>query len=82
MELLLLWLLVNVLTWAAGRLKISKTYVALGLSVIGGWIYFYFTNYNPELRQELITNIGWVYASSQVIFNIFKKLGILDAIEK
>jgi len=77
MELLLLWLLVNVLTWAAGRLKISKTYVALGLSVIGGWIYFYFTNYNPEF-----TNIGWVYASSQVIFNIFKKLGILDAIEK
>lgn len=82
MGVLLLWLMVNVLTWIAGKLKISKTYIALILSGIGWLVYFYFTNYNLALRQELVANIGGVYASSQIIFNLLKKLGVLDALEK
>lgn len=82
MDILLLWLFVNVLTRVAGKLNVSKTYIALILSIIGGWIYFYFTNYNLELWQELVKNIGWVYASSQVVFNLLKKLWVLDFIDK
>lgn len=74
MELVLIALLVNILTDLSDRFKISKTYLALGLSVVGGAIYFYFTTYNIELWKVLVANVAGIYASSQLIYNLIKKV--------
>lgn len=80
MEAVLFGLAVNVITWLAGKLKISKTYVSIWLSFVGGTVYYVMTNYYPVEWDSVVIFVGGVYATSQLIYNLLKKWGILEKI--
>lgn len=80
MEILLIWLFVNILTRVATKLKLSWTYVALILSMIGGVVYYVWSNYYPTEAKQALAVLAWIYATSQVVFNVLSKTGILDKI--
>lgn len=82
MWIILTWILSSVLTWLAGKLKISKTYLSIGLCIILGAGYYFMTTYYGVERQKLVEVIWGVYASSQLIYNIFKKSGLLEKIDE
>lgn len=78
MEIILIWLLSSVLTWLSWKLKVSKTYVSIILCIIL-WAWYYFaTKYYSIQWQEIVEVIWWVYASSQIIYNLAKKRGLLE----
>lgn len=78
MEIILIWLLSSVLTWLSWKLKVSKTYVSIILCIIL-WAWYYFaTKYYNIQWQQLVEVIWWVYASSQIIYNLAKKRGLLE----
>lgn len=78
MELLLIWLLVEILTKASEKFKVSQTYLALGLAIILWAWYYVATNYYAIEWQQIIEAMAWVYASSQLFYNIFKKRWIFN----
>lgn len=82
MEVILIWLLTNLLTWLAWKLKWSKTYISVAAAIVAGTIYYLATNYYSAQWQEVVTFIAGVYASSQLIFNILKKMWYLDSNKK
>ena len=78
MEAILIWLLVEMLTKASEKWKVSQTYLAIWLAVIlWAWYYIASTYYAVE-RQKLVTFVAWVYASSQLIYSLFKKRWIFN----
>lgn len=78
MEVILLWLLVQMITKASEKWKVSQTYIAIWLAIVlWAWYYIATTYYNMQ-RQQLVERIWWVYASSQLFYNVFKKAGLLD----
>lgn len=78
MEVILIGLLTQLLTRLSERWKVSQTYIAIWLSIIlWAWYYIATTYYNIQ-RQQLLEWIGWVYASSQVFYNLAKKRGIIN----
>ena len=74
MEILLIWLFVNILTWIATKLKVSWTYVAIWLSVIGGAVYYISQNYYPTEAKQVLAVLAWIYATSQIVYNLLKKI--------
>jgi hypothetical protein len=77
MEIILIGLLTQLLTRLSERWKVSQTYIAIGLSIIlWAWYYIATTYYNVQ-RQQLLEFVWWVYASSQIFFNLAKKRGII-----
>lgn len=78
MEIILIWLLSSVLTRIAGKLKVSKTYVSMGLCIVLWAGYYFATKYYNVQWQEIVEVIGGVYASSQVIYNLAVKFGLLE----
>lgn len=81
MEILLIGFAVNVLTWVATKFKLSWTYVALILSLAGGAVYYLATNYYPDELKQVLIVLAWIYATSQTIYNLLKKLWILEKIK-
>ena len=78
MEIILIWLLSSVLTWLSWKLKVSKTYVSIILCIVL-WTWYYFTTKYYSIQwQEIVEVIWWVYASSQIIYNLAKKRGLLE----
>lgn len=75
---ILIGMLVNLLTWIIKKTKLSATYVSIILSFLGWIIYFYFTEFNPDWLETLMYYITWIYASSQIIYNLLKKNKIID----
>lgn len=77
METVLLWLLVQVITKFSEKFNVSQTYVSIGLALILWLGYYIATNYYQMERQQAVECFGWVYASSQIFYNLFKKLNLL-----
>lgn len=71
------WLIVNVITWLAWKLKLSKTYVSVLLSIlIWVWVYCFqilIKKYPMEWEQAMWF-IAWAYATSQMVYNLYKKI--------
>lgn len=82
MEILLIWLLVEILTKASEKWKISQTYLALGLAILLGAAYYVWTTYYAIQWQQMLECMAWVYASSQMFYSLFKKRGIFNQKEQ
>lgn len=78
MEVLLIWLLIEIITKASERRKISQTYLALGLAVILWAGYYVATTYYAIQWQEMVEAMWWIYASSQLFYNLFRKWWIFN----
>lgn len=81
-ESILCWLLVEVLMWMSNKLKISKTYLSIGLCIVLWTWYYALSTYYPIELDKLIAFVWWSYASSQLIYNILKKTWVLDKLLK
>lgn len=82
MEILLIGLLTQLLTRLSEKWKVSQTYIALGLSIILGAWYYIATKYYSVERQQVVEFVAWVYATSQVIYNLAKKRWILEKLDE
>ena len=78
MEVLLIWLLIEILTKASEKRKFSQTYLALGLAVILWAGYYVATTYYAIQWQEMVEAMWWIYASSQLFYNLFRKRWIFN----
>lgn len=78
MEIALLWLIASALTWLSNKFKVSQTYLAIILSILLWAWYYVAINYYQVERQQLVEWATWVYASSQLIYNLLRKRGLLD----
>lgn len=77
MEAILLWLLVQVITKISEKWKISQTYLSIWLALLLWAGYYIATNYYQMEWQQAVEWVGWVYASSQIFYNLFKKWKLL-----
>ena len=78
MEAILLWLLVQIITKASEKRKVSQTYLSIWLAIILWAWYYVATTYYSIQRQQIVERAWWVYASSQLFYNLFKKAWLLD----
>jgi hypothetical protein len=78
MEGILIWLLVQMLTKASEKWKVSQTYLAIWLAVVLGVGYYILSNYFSIEWWKMVEFVGGVYASSQIFYNCFRKRGLLD----
>jgi hypothetical protein len=78
MEAILLWLLVQMITKASEKWKVSQTYLSIWLAILLGAWYYVATTYYSIQWQQIVERVGWVYASSQLFYNLFKKAWLLD----
>lgn len=73
---MLSWLCINVITWASGKLWLSKTYVSVGLCLLI-WIVVYAAQLFIAKYQvqwdKIVWFASWAYAMSQVVYNIYQK---------
>lgn len=81
MEIVLIWLLTQLLTRLSERWNVSQTYIALWLSILFWAWYYVATTYYAVQWQQVLEVVGWVYASSQVFYNLAKKRWIFDKID-
>ena len=81
MEIILIWILTQLLTRLSEKWKVSQTYVAVGLSIILWAWYYAATKYYSIQRQQVVEFVWWVYATSQIIYNLAKKRWIFDKID-
>jgi hypothetical protein len=78
MAIILIGAVSSFLTWLAGKTKVSKTYLSMALCIILGAGYYFATKYYNVQWEQLVEVIGGVYASSQVIYNLAVKFGLLE----
>ena len=78
LESVLIWLLVEILTKASEKWKVSQTYLAVGLSILLWAWYYIATKYYSVERKQVVEFVAWVYASSQLLFSLFKKRWIFN----
>ena len=78
LETALIGLLVQMLTKASEKWKVSQTYLAIGLALLLWVLYYVLKNYFSVEWWKMVEFVGGVYASSQVFYNCFKKRGLLD----
>lgn len=79
MEAILLWLLVQIITRASEKWKVSQTRLSIWLALILWAWYYVLSNYYSIQRQQIVERAWWVYASSQIFYNVFKKAWLLDS---
>ena len=78
MEVVLIGLLVQMITKASEKCKVSQTYLAIWLAIFLGVGYYVLSNYFSVEWWKMVEFVWGVYASSQVFYNCFKKRGLLD----
>lgn len=78
MEAILLWLLVQMITKASEKWKVSQTRLSIWLALILWAWYYVLSNYYSIQRQQIVERAWWVYASSQIFYNVFKKAWLLE----
>lgn len=78
MEAILLWLLVQIITKASEKRKVSQTRLSIWLALILWTWYYVLSNYYSIQRQQIVERAWWVYASSQIFYNVFKKAWLLE----
>lgn len=69
----LLTLATNVLTRLIKKTKISGTFVAMGLAIIGWAIYYIATNYYAIEWDKLVGFVLGVYWASQLVYGLIIK---------
>ena len=74
---ILLWLVVQLITKVSEKRNVSQTYISIGLALILWLCYYVATNYYQMEWKQAVEVFGWVYASSQIFYNLFKKLNLL-----
>lgn len=79
MEAILLWLLVQMITKASEKRKVSQTRLSIWLALILWAWYYILSNYYSIQRQQIVERAWWVYASSQIFYNVFRKAWLLDS---
>ena len=71
------WLAINIVTRLSWKLKLSKTYVSIGLSLLV-WVILYvwelLVNKYPAARESVIEFVLWSYSISQIVYNIRTKI--------
>lgn len=78
MEVILIWLLIEILTKISEKWKVSQTYLAIGLAIVL-WAWYYIgTTYYAIQWEQMLEAVGWVYASSQLFYSLFKKRWIFN----
>lgn len=82
MAVILIWLLTQLLTRLSEKWKVSQTYIALWLSILLWAWYYIATKYYAVEWQQVVEFVWWVYASSQVFYNLAKKWGIFEKLDK
>ena len=78
LSIVLIGFATNVLTRLAKKLNLSWTYVAMILAIVGWSLFYVATNYYAVQWEMLIAFIWWVYATSQIVYNLINKTGIID----
>lgn len=71
--------LTSVLTWLAGKMKLSKTMVSMIVALVGWAIYYVATKYYPQTREMGVAFVMWVYWASQLVYNLVIKLTEKDS---
>ena len=74
---ILLWLVVQLITKVSEKWNVSQTYISIGLALFLWLCYYVATNYYQMEWKQAVEVFGWVYASSQIFYNLFKKLNLL-----
>jgi len=74
---ILLWLVVQLITKVSEKWNVSQTYISIGLALLLWLGYYIATNYYQMEWKQAVEVFGWVYASSQIFYNLFKKLNLL-----
>ena len=73
---MLSWLAINLITRLAWKLKVSKTYVSVLLSILV-WVIVYcfqiLIKKYPVQWEQVMWFVAWAYATSQVVYNLYKK---------
>lgn len=73
---MLSWLAINVITWLAWKLKLSKTYVSVLLCLVI-WALIYagqaIIDKYPLARQEIVAFSTGAYWFSQIVWNLYQK---------
>lgn len=82
MEAILIWLLVEILTKVSEKRKVSQTYIAIWLSILLWAWYYVATTYYAIQWQQIVEFAAWVYASSQLLYNLFVKWWIFNQKKK
>lgn len=77
MEVILLGLWVNLFTRLTSKLKISGTVMAVIFALIGGALYYVINQYYPTQWEQALTVAAQIYATSQVVYGIIKKVGLI-----
>ncbi len=77
METVLIGFAVSVITQIMKKFNISSTAMSMILSLVGGGLFWYFSNFQVEVWEELVKRTAEVYASSQIVFNLIKKFGLI-----
>lgn len=71
------WLAINIVTRLSWKLKLSKTYISIGLSILV-WVILYvwelLVNKYPAARESVIEFVLWSYSISQIVYNIRTKI--------
>ena len=71
--------LTSVLTWLAGKMKLSKTMVSMIVALVGWAVYYVATKYYPQTREMGVTFVMGVYGASQLVYNLVIKLTEKDS---
>lgn len=69
----LITLATNIITRLVKKLNIDGTFVAMGLALIGGAIYYIATNYYAIERETLVTFVLGIYGASQLVYGLIIK---------
>lgn len=69
----LITLATNIITRLVKKLNIDGTFVAMGLALIGGTIYYVATNYYAVEREQLVKFAVGVYGASQLVYGLVIK---------
>lgn len=75
MASILLGIAVNILTRLSKKIKVSKTYVSVFLSLLLGTSYYFAKMFfGEESLEMLLQKTAEIYAVSQVIYNFILKI--------
>lgn len=71
------WLIINLITWLSWKLNLSKTYVSVWLTIVL-WIIVYsfqlLVKQYPVQWEQIMWYMAWAYWTSQMLYNLYKKI--------
>lgn len=74
MEIILSWLVVNILTYLSTKTGLSGTVMSVLLSILVGTMYYILTEHYAVTYQQLALFVWGAYATSQFVYNLLVKI--------